>query len=131
MEGKYLTTKQLAKYIGKLPKAIRNPVVRCHSTQKTSRFLLPDKNSINPLESMEDHDKYLDIKKLSEYSSLSVRTLRDYLTDKADPIPSYCIKRKILVKKSEFDQWIKRHRTDSGKIHRIADEVLDDFSTIN
>ena len=80
---------------------------------------------------MEDHDKYLDIKGLSKYSSLSVRTLRDYLADDADPIPSYCIKRKILVRKSEFDLWIKRHRTDSRKIHRIADEVLDGFNTTN
>ena len=80
---------------------------------------------------MENQDKYLDIKGLSEYSSLSVRTLRDYLADKIDPIPSYCIKRKILVKKSEFDLWIKRHRTDSRKVHRIAEEVLNDFSAIN
>ena len=49
-------------------------------------------------------DKYFDLKKLAEYSSLSVRTLRDYISDATNPIPSYCLRRKILVKKSEFDR---------------------------
>ena len=76
---------------------------------------------------MKDPDKYLDIRGLSQYSSLSVRTLRDYLTDDADPIPSYCIKRKLLVKRSEFDGWIKRYRTKTGKISSIVEEVLNGF----
>lgn len=74
-----------------------------------------------------DNDRYLDLKSLSEYSSLSVRTLREYLIYDGDPIPSFCIKRKILVKQSEFDKWINQYRTDSKKITRIADDVLKDF----
>jgi len=76
---------------------------------------------------MGEEDHYLDIKGLSQYTSLSVRTLRDYLTDDSDPIPSYCIKRKILIKKSEFDAWLKKHRVNTDTITHIVDEVLDGF----
>jgi len=78
-----------------------------------------------------DTDRYLDLKRLSEYSSLSIRTIRDYLFDRDDPLPSFCIKRKILVRKSEFDQWIKKYRTDSKKISKIVDDVLKDFKGVD
>ena len=78
-----------------------------------------------------DKDRYLDLKGLSEYSSLSVRTLREYLIYDGDPIPSYCIRRKILVKQSEFDAWIKRYRTDSNKIDRISDDLLNELKGSN
>ena len=77
---------------------------------------------------MENKDRYFDIKELSKYSSLSVSTLRNYLSDDANPIPSYCIKRKILVKKSEFDAWIEKHRVYS-EIGDIVNEILGDFET--
>jgi hypothetical protein len=77
----------------------------------------------------EKSDKYLDLKALAEYSSISVSALRGYINDSSDPIPSFILKRKILIKKSEFDRWMDRHRTDTGKIDRIVDEVLHDFST--
>ncbi|MCX5813946.1 MAG: helix-turn-helix domain-containing protein [Proteobacteria bacterium] len=77
-----------------------------------------------------DNDRYLDLKGLSEYSSLSVRTLREYLIYDGDPIPSYCIRRKILVKRSEFDSWIKRYRTDSNKIGPSSDDLLNELTRI-
>jgi len=73
------------------------------------------------------NDKFLDIKSLSEYSSLSVRTLRDYISNDTNPLPSYCIKRKILVKQSEFDSWIKKYQVNTDKISHIVDGVLDGF----
>ncbi len=76
-----------------------------------------------------DHnDKYLDLKSLAEYCCISVRSLRDYLTDTHDPLPSYCIRRKRLIKRSEFDAWMQRHRSDTGKIDLIVDEVLREFT---
>jgi predicted DNA-binding transcriptional regulator AlpA len=74
-------------------------------------------------------DKYFDIKALSAYSSLSGSTIRNYMADADDPLPSFCIKRKILIKKSEFDRWMERHRTDTKKIDRIVDEMFHDFNT--
>jgi hypothetical protein len=76
----------------------------------------------------EDRDKYFDLKGLSAYSSLSVRTLRDYLSDAVDPIPAFCVRRKILVRKSDFDRWVSRHRIDTKNVSRLVDEVVAAFS---
>jgi hypothetical protein len=58
----------------------------------------------------EAEDCYLDLKRLAAYSSLSVATLRQYINAADNPLPYYCIKRKVLVKKSDFDKWIEGHR---------------------
>jgi len=55
-------------------------------------------------------DPYLSLKALSRYSGLSVRTLRGHLTDPVHPLPHYRITGKLLVRRSEFDQWIARYR---------------------
>ena len=73
-------------------------------------------------------DKYFDLKALSEYSSMSVSALRGYINASSDPIPSFTLKRKILIKQSEFEAWMGRHRSDASKVDRIVDEVLRDFS---
>ena len=75
-------------------------------------------------------DRFFDLKSLAEYASLSISTIRNYINDSDDPLPSFCIKRKILIKKSEFDRWIERHRTDKGKLDRILDDLLRDFKTV-
>ena len=66
-------------------------------------------------------DKYLDLKALAEYSSIPVRTLRDYLHHPDGPIPYYCVTRKIFVRQSEFDAWMRSHR---GKPNMIVDSIV-------
>ena len=73
---------------------------------------------------IQDDDQYLDLKRLSRYSSLSVRTLREYITDGVDPLPSFVMKKKILVKRSEFDAWMNSRRNDVHRLDSIVDEVL-------
>ena len=72
-------------------------------------------------------DKYLDLKQLSQYSTLSDSTLRDYLSDLDNPIPYFRVKRKILVRKTEFDAWMEKFRVDDNELDRIVDEVLSDL----
>jgi Helix-turn-helix domain len=74
---------------------------------------------ISPVE-----DRYLDLHQLALYSSLSVRTLRDYLSAPHDPIPSYCVRRKILVRRSEFDRWLEKYRVDATRVSRLVDDIL-------
>jgi len=71
-------------------------------------------------------DRYLDLKGLSLYSSLSVRTLRSLLTGPIDALPSYRVNRKVLVRKSDFDRWIMKHRTRIRELDTLIDEVLAD-----
>ena len=66
---------------------------------------------------------YLDLKNLSAYSCLGVPTLRDYL--RSAGLPHFKLKGKILVKKSEFDQWIESFRIKTDQeLNDIIDGVL-------
>ena len=77
----------------------------------------------------ESKDDYLDLKRLAVYSCLSIHTLRDYINDSVNPLPSYMIKRIILVRRSEFDAWIGHFRTDTrkDKIDKMVSEILQDL----
>lgn len=73
---------------------------------------------------------YLDLKTLAGYSSCSVRWLRDRLTDSNCALPFYRVAGKILVKQSEFDDWMIRFRivTQPGDLDRLVDSVVADLS---
>jgi hypothetical protein len=56
-------------------------------------------------------DPYLGLKALSAYSGLSIRTLRTYIDRLPDEaLPCYRVGTKILVRRSEFDEWIAAYR---------------------
>src|SRR5262245_36559700 len=56
-------------------------------------------------------DAYLPLIHLADYSGLSVRTLRGYLTHPAHPLPCYRVGGKVLVRRSEFDAWAQQFRS--------------------
>lgn len=51
-------------------------------------------------------DCYMGLRKLSQYSDLSVSTLRNRLKE----IPHENVGGKILVRRSDFDRWMEQHR---------------------
>jgi len=68
-------------------------------------------------------DPYLDLRKLSGYSSLSVSTLRGYI--KEGTLMYYKVKGKILVRKSHFDQWMRQFEVDRKKdLDDLVDDVI-------
>lgn len=69
---------------------------------------------------------YKDLKDLADYSSCSVRWLRNRLTDKHHPLPHYRISGKLLVKVEEFDRWMAQYRVrpEPDELDRIVDGVL-------
>ena len=72
-------------------------------------------------------DKYFDLKSLSEYSSLGVPTLRDHI--RSEGLPYYKVKGKILVKQSEFDDWIESFRVDTRcDLKEFVDGVIDSLN---
>ena len=72
-------------------------------------------------------DQYFDLQGLSEYSSIGVTTLRDYI--RVDGLPCFRVKGKILVRKSEFDKWMENFRMNGNmSIEKIADEVIGSLS---
>ena len=62
---------------------------------------------------------------LSNYSGLSVRTLRGYLAHPVHPLPCYRIGGKVLVRRLEFDQWAQQFRAaPSSKVDALVSEAL-------
>jgi hypothetical protein len=73
----------------------------------------------------EPDEGYFDLKALSVYSHLSVRTLRNYLTHSTNPIPHYRLLGKILVKRTEFEAWLSTFRVERGNVVKtIVDELM-------
>jgi len=73
-------------------------------------------------------DPFLSLEALARYSGLSVRKLRDYLTDPAHPLPCYRPGGKILVRRSEFDAWVASYRqVGQPDVDRIVSDVLRDL----
>ncbi len=69
--------------------------------------------------------EYLSLKGLAGYPGLSVRTLRGYLTHTAHPLPHYRVGGKLLVKRSEFDDWMRGFRTTAPpRLDSIVADVL-------
>jgi len=70
-----------------------------------------------------DIDRLLDLRGLSEYSSLGVPTLRDYL--RSGGLPHFRLKGKILVRVSEFDGWLESFRVDAKqKLDGLVNDVM-------
>ncbi len=57
-----------------------------------------------------DLDPFFSLKGLAGYSSLSRRTLQALVNDPVDPLPSYRVGTRLLVRRSEFDHWMARRR---------------------
>lgn len=55
-------------------------------------------------------DAYLPLTSLREYSGLSVQTLRGYLTHPVHALPCYRIGGRVLVRRSDFDEWARQFR---------------------
>jgi len=91
-----------------------------HSHAALSRGTIPERVVVTvPL------DPYLPLTALAGYAGLSVRKLREFLTDPMHPLPCYRVGGKLLVRRSEFDTWIARYR-ERGRadVDRIVDETL-------
>lgn len=68
-------------------------------------------------------DGYLDLKGLATYSSMGRTTLKELIH--AGELPAYCPRGKIVVLKSEFDEWVRKHPVRPGKaVADIVNEIM-------
>jgi hypothetical protein len=80
-----------------------------------------DDESYRPL----PEDCFLDLKRLSQRTSISVSTLREHIKDPSNALPAYLVKGKILVNWIEFKKWIQAFRHKNVEIDRIVNEVME------
>ena len=78
------------------------------------------------------HDReWLDLKALTQYASVSERTVRQWIHRAANPLPAVRIHTKILVRRSAFDRWLESHRLDTIDVGSIVDEMVSDLVRMN
>lgn len=73
-------------------------------------------------------DRWLDLRRLREYSTVSNRTLRAWIHSPVDPLPAVRVGTKILVRRSEFDAWMELHRIKQVDFGAIVDEMVEAVS---
>jgi hypothetical protein len=54
--------------------------------------------------------EWLGLRELTEYADISERTLRAWIYSPTDPLPATKVCGKVLVRKSDFDSYLERHR---------------------
>jgi excisionase family DNA binding protein len=68
--------------------------------------------------------EYLDLKKLSVYTSVAIPTLRERLRE--GKLPFYKLRGKILVRKSDFDEYMQSYRVDKREgLDELVDDVIE------
>jgi len=67
--------------------------------------------------------EWLSLQQLTEYASVSERTLRQWLHRPTDALPAVRVDGKILVRRSQFDSWLERHRIQPD-VHVDVDGIV-------
>jgi hypothetical protein len=71
--------------------------------------------------------EYLDLRALSNYSCLSVRTLRGILSQPGGP-PHYRPGGKVLIKKSDWNSWMAQYRQKPQDLDALVDKIMADLA---
>jgi hypothetical protein len=67
----------------------------------------------------------MDLKTLSEYCTVSERTLRAWIRRAADPLRASQPEGKLLVKRSTFDAWMERQQVKASvDVDAAVDDIL-------
>lgn len=54
--------------------------------------------------------EWLSLRELTEYADISERTIRSWIYSPTDPLPAAKVCGKVLVRKSDFDLYLERHK---------------------
>ena len=68
--------------------------------------------------------EWLDLRRLTQYATVSERTIRCWIRLPVDPLPAARVGAKFLVRRSEFDRWLERHRAEPLDLGAIVEDVV-------
>jgi hypothetical protein len=66
--------------------------------------------------------EWMDLRSITEYADVSVRTVGDWIRNSIDPLPASRVNRKLLIRRSDFDAYLERHRVSSDS---LVDEIIE------
>ncbi len=72
--------------------------------------------------------EWLSLRGLGEYAQVSERTLRGWIHSPVDPLPAARVGGKILICRSDFDAWLRRHQiisAESVDVNAIVKEIVE------
>lgn len=73
-------------------------------------------------------DPYLSLRAAASYSGLSVRNLRNWISNQEHPLPCYRVNGKILLRRSDLDHWLAKFRhVGKSEIDAMVDDILGEF----
>jgi len=71
--------------------------------------------------------EWLSLKQLTAYAPVCERTLRAWIHAAVDPLPAVRVGKKILVRRSAFDDWLERRRlrpTSGLDVGVMVDQIV-------
>ena len=84
-----------------------------------------------PREQPKQNREWLDLKTLTQYATVSERTVRQWIHRTANPLPAVRVHTKILVRRSAFDLWLESPRLETIDVASIVDEMVSDLVGTN
>jgi excisionase family DNA binding protein len=69
--------------------------------------------------------EWLDVRALTQYASVSVRTIREWVHRPTNPLPAAQVGNKLLISRSAFDAWLTAHKVGpSQDVSTIVNDVM-------
>jgi len=67
--------------------------------------------------------EWLDLRAVQQYATISERTLRAWIHHLIEPLPAVRVGGKVLVKRSDFDTWLRKH-SKNADVSEIVEKIL-------
>jgi excisionase family DNA binding protein len=69
--------------------------------------------------------EWLDVRALTQYASVSERTLRDWVHRPTNPLPAAQVGNKLLISRTAFDEWLRTHLVQPPEsVSTIVNDVM-------
>ena len=69
--------------------------------------------------------EWLDVRALTQYASVSVRTVREWVHRPTNPLPAVQVGNKLLISRAAFDAWLAAHMVQPPQgVSTIVNDVM-------
>ncbi len=67
--------------------------------------------------------EWMDLKAIQQYACVSERTLREWI-HQPNPLPAVRVGTKMLVRRRDFDLWLRNHPVRNADMSGIVEKIL-------